>query len=67
MVNIEALEIKIKKQNITDLQIANAIGIDLSTWYRRKLAPQKLQIGEIDAIKELLCLSKEEAVNIFLN
>ncbi len=67
MVNLEALENEMEVQNITDQQIANAIGVDLSTWYRRKAAPHKLQIGEIEAIKNVLSLSKAKASDIFLN
>lgn len=67
MVNIEALEKEMKMQNITDTEIADAIGVNLSTWYRRKAAPHKLQIGEVESIKNALCLSNEKASSIFLN
>lgn len=67
MVNIKTLEEEMKMQNVTDTQVANAIGVDLSTWYRRKAAPHKLQIGEIEIIKNLLCLSETKALSIFLN
>lgn len=67
MVNIKTLEEEMKTQNISDTQIANAIGVDLSTWYRRKAAPNKLQIGEIEIIKNVLCLSEAQALSIFLN
>nr|DAH38894.1 MAG TPA: Protein of unknown function (DUF739) [Bacteriophage sp.] len=67
MVNIKAIEEEMKKQNISDNDIANAINVDLSTWYRRKLAPNKMQIGEAMAIKSLLNLSDDKANEIFLN
>lgn len=67
MVNLEILEREMKMQNFTDIQIADAIGVDLSTWYRRKAAPNKLQIGEIEKIKNALCLTEEKALAIFLN
>ncbi len=67
MVNIKTLEEEMKMQNVTDTQMANMIGVDLSTWYRRKAAPNKLQIGEIEIIKNALCLSNEKALSIFLN
>lgn len=59
MVNIKAIEEEMKKQNISDNDIANAINVDLSTWYRRKLAPNKMQIGEAMAIKSFLEIEEE--------
>lgn len=67
MVNIKAIEEEMAKQNISDKDVANAINIDLSTWYRRKSAPSKFQIGEVIAIKSLLNLSNDKASEIFLN
>lgn len=67
MVNIEMLEIEMEKQNISDVDMAKAIKKDLSTWYRRKRAPQTMQIGEIEKIKSFLNLSKTKSVAIFLS
>lgn len=67
MVNIEMLEAEMKRQNKSDADVAKAIKKDLSTWYRRKQAPQTIQIGEIEKIKTFLNLSKTESVAIFLS
>lgn len=67
MANFSQLLEIMKENNITDKMIASALGIDLSTWYRRKLAPQKITIGEAQEIKDLLNLSDETAASIFLH
>lgn len=66
MVNIEMLEKEMDRQNVADADMAKAIKKDLSTWYRRKAAPQTMQIGEIEEIVKFLHLSKHKATIIFL-
>lgn len=65
--NIENLEKEMKEKKISDGQVAAAIKVNLSTWYRRKASPNSLKIGEIIIIKDLLKLTDEKASSIFLN
>lgn len=67
MVNMALLEEMIKNNRLTDRDIAKALNIDLSTWYRRKLAPNKINIGEIEVLKKILNISNEQAQVIFLS
>lgn len=67
MTKIEKIESAMQANNITDNDVARAIGIDLSTWYRRKLAPNKIQIGEAEIIKKICNLSSEKASAIFFD
>lgn len=66
MVDIKELENEMNEQKVTDAEMAKIIGKDISTWYRRKLAPQTFLIGEIENIVDSLSLSDEKAIHIFL-
>ena len=66
MVNLAELENEMREHNVSDAQMANALSIDLSTWYRRKASPSNMKIGEIEKIVTLLDLSNQKAKNIFL-
>lgn len=63
---MDLLESEMNEKNISDADVAKAIKVDLSTWYRRKLAPHQIKIGELEIIKSLLNLSNEKAISIFL-
>lgn len=67
MVNIELLEEEMQRQNITDEQMAKIIKKDLSTWYRRKNAPQTMLIGEVENIQKALNIRGRKATSIFLS
>lgn len=66
VVNIELLEQEMDKQNISDYDIAKAIKKDITTWYRRKAAPNTIQIGEAEEIVKFMNLSKRKSILIFL-
>ena len=66
MPNIKEIEREMQNNNISDVEMAKALEMDLSTWYRRKAAPSKLQIGEIEIIVAILNLTHNRAAEIFL-
>lgn len=67
MVNIKMLQEEIDRQGITVDNIAKTLGIDRSSWYRKKENPAKLKIGEVETLKKMLGLSDEKAIQIFLS
>lgn len=66
MTDIKTLDEKMKAKGINDKMLSDALGISVSTWYRRKLAPKQITIGEAMIIAETLNLSMQEASEIFL-
>ena len=48
-------------------QIADEIGIDRSSMYRKLNSFEKITIGEAIKIKEVLHMSNEQAIEIFLS
>ena len=48
-------------------QIADEIGIDRSSMYRKLNSFEKITIGETIKIKEVLHMSNEQAIEIFLS
>lgn len=67
MINIKMLEDEMKRADVTNYEMANALGIDESTWHRKKKQPNTFTIGDIDKIKEKLLLANEKAILIFLS
>ena len=66
VVNIARLKGKIVERGNTQEAVANAIGMDRSTFYRKlKDGGEKFIIGEIHGIVNAVPLSKEEAIDIF--
>ena len=66
VVNIARLKGKIVERGNTQEAVANAIGMDRSTFYRKlKDGGEKVTIGEIHGIVNAVPLSKEEAIDIF--
>ena len=63
--DLNKLNGKIVEMETTKEAIAEKIGIDKSTFYRR-MNSGKLLIGDIHKICEVLCLSASEAIEIFL-
>lgn len=65
MVNTDLLRIKIaeKKTNVTE--VAERMGVDKATLYRRISDSGAFTIGEVEKITEILSLSHEEAISIF--
>lgn len=67
MLDFKEIQDEMNAKSISDKDAAKALSMDLSTWYRRKSAPNKFQIGEVVILKDLLDLSPERASKIFLS
>ncbi len=68
VVNVQRLKGKIVEKNNTQECVADAIGIDRSTFYRKmKNGGNGFTVGEIHSMVESIPLTKEEAVDIFFN
>lgn len=67
-VNVDKLKEIIKQSGYDMYQIAQAIGINRATLYRKMDANGvKFTIGEIQKLIEVLGLSDEEAIEIFFS
>ena len=66
MLDFKEIQREMDAKSISDREAAEVLSIYLSTWYRRKSAPNKFQIGEVVILKDLLNLSTERASQIFL-
>lgn len=68
MVNVNKLRGKIVEKGSTIEAVAEAIGIDASTFYRRLQSNgEKFTIKEADDITRFLLLSPNEATSIFFS
>lgn len=68
MVKVDKIRGKIAEINTTQEAIADELGIDRTTFYRRMASGGlKFTIGEIQDLVKVLELSNEEAIDIFLN
>lgn len=65
MVNFELLEKKMEEKDISRAKMISELGIDESTWYRKRKKPQSLTIGAAEIIIKVLDLSEKEADDIF--
>lgn len=65
MINFDLLEDKMQEKNISREKMINELGIDESTWYRKKKRPQSFTIGAAEIIIKVLELSEKEANDIF--
>lgn len=64
--NLKRLQDKIVEQNLTQDYIAQELGINKSTLYRKvKRGTNGFTIGEVGQIKSILELSTEETMDIF--
>lgn len=63
--NERLLKAKMVENGFNDQTLSNAIGIDTSTFYRKKSGNSDFYRKEIQAIKECLHLSGEEVDRIF--
>lgn len=64
-VDMDKLNGKIAECRTTKEAVATCIGVNRSTFYRR-LRDGQLRIGDIHGICDVLNLSRDEAVDIFL-
>ena len=66
-INMELLHGKMREKNISNEDMAVQIGVDASTFYRKiKANGVNFTVGQMHKIVEILRLTKEEAVSIFL-
>lgn len=66
MVNVNKLRGKIVENGLSVEEIADKIGIDRSTFYRRlNSGGENFLIKEVDAIAKILNLTSNEAATIF--
>ena len=64
--NIAKLKGKAVEKGMTPEKLAECIGINRATLYRKLNNSEKITIGEAQKIKEVLELTNEEATEIFL-
>ena len=64
--NMHKLRAKIIEQEMNVEQLAEIVGISAPTLYRKLRAPLKMTIGDAIRIKDVLELTDEEALDIFL-
>lgn len=64
MLNVNKLKGKIVEKGYTIEKLSQTLGINPSTFYR-KLKKNSFEIEEADTIVKELCLSSEEATEIF--
>lgn len=64
--NINKLKGKIVEEGMNVETLAERIGIDRSSMYRKLNNFEKITIGEANKIKAVLNLSNEDATDIFL-
>lgn len=68
MVNILKLKGKIVERNTTQENVAKLCGIDRTTFYRKmKKGGDDFTVGEIRSMVSGIPLTKDEAMDIFLN
>jgi plasmid maintenance system antidote protein VapI len=65
-VNINKLKGKIVERGMNVEQLADAMGINRASMYRKLRKAEKITIGEALKIREILQLSNAEACEIFL-
>lgn len=64
--NAFKLRAKIVEQNITMEALAKQIGISTTTLYRKVKYPLRLTLLEVIKLKDILDMTDEEAIDIFL-
>lgn len=65
--NMDALRGKMVEKRINGEEMAQKIGVDTSTFYRKmKSDGMSFTVGQMHKIVEVLSLTHEEAVSIFL-
>ncbi|MGT2866628.1 XRE family transcriptional regulator [Streptococcus fryi] len=67
MVDVSKLKGKIVEKNTTQEALADEIGIDRSTFYRKMKQGGAFSVREANIIVSFLGLSEKEALSIFFN
>ena len=63
--DVQKLKGKIVEKGMNVEAVAEQIGVDRSSLYRKLNNFEKITIGEANRLKDVLCLSDEEAKSIF--
>lgn len=64
--NAFKLKAKIVERNMTMEELANRIGISTATLYRKVRNPLRMTLMEVVKIKDVLGITDQEAIDIFL-
>lgn len=67
MVDVNKLRGKIVEKGFSQQELAQSIGIDRSTFYRKMKNNGDFSIGEVAEIAKVMQLTNEEAIEIFLS
>ena len=67
MVDVNKLRGKIVEKGFSQQELAQSIGIDRSTFYRKMKNNGDFSIGEVAEIAKIMQLTNEEAIEIFLS
>ena len=65
--NSNKLKAKLVEKGMNVEMLAESIEIDRSSMYRKINNFEKITIGEANKIKDVLCMTTEEATQIFLS
>lgn len=67
MINVNKLKGKIVENGKTQQEVAELIGIDRSTFYRKMKEGGNFSVGEASKMAEIIPLDNSEAIAIFFN
>ena len=65
MVNTNKLKGKLVEHEMTQQDLADLLGMDRSTFYRKMKEGGRFSIQEVNQIVEIIPLTKDEALDIF--
>ena len=65
MAHLNLLKARMAEVNMNMTELAGAMGVHLSTLYRRFSQPEDLHLWELQELREILGLSQNQLVEIF--
>lgn len=65
MAHLNLLKARMAEVNMNMTDLAGAMGVHLSTLYRRFSQPEDLHLWELQELREILGLSRNQLVEIF--
>lgn len=66
MVNIRKLKAKLVEKDISIIELANVLGIDKSTVYRKLKSGENFTVKDVEKISKALSLTYDDINDIFL-